>query len=78
MKNEIELNNFGEFNKEEIKSEETELDLEIRLNRDEYNILKEREQVLSTTKQKLKKQIEVAKKIELDDKKKIEHVFNEL
>ena len=78
MKNEIELNNFGEFNKEEIKSEETELDLEIRLNRDEYNILKEREQVLSTTKQKLKKQIEVAKKMELDVKKKIEHVFNEL
>lgn len=78
MKNEIKLNNFVEFNKEEIKSEETELDLEIRLNRDEYNILKEREQVLSATKQKLKKQIEVAKKMELDVKKKIEHVFNEL
>lgn len=62
MKNEIELNNFGEFNKEEIKSEETELDIEIKLNRDEYNILKEREQVLSAIKRKLEKETKEEKK----------------
>lgn len=48
---------IGKKFEEPIIEEETKLDEEIRLNREEYNRLKEREQVLKASKQKLEKEL---------------------